>query len=486
MGGEEEIVMSVGDDELDPAERQRVEGEENDEFVDIISDYSTFFKTHRHELKKNKKVYPIQDDYAQEEEEGEYINDMSLGDAFAIISDALSKLGKALEMENERIENGNKFGMFISDKRARRGKAIFDRIKNTVLGEHREMKTAKKTDPATTFKKSREITKGVVRGLLSLIPEDYSLAIDGLGGSLDPRVEGYIDQFWLEISNVNVMFSGLTEANYEDFIRSQALMDMRYVMNQTFSNLIPNMYAYYYGGNVTDLQPGNTTVTNGEGREVEGDYSFSNGAGGRGQGGMFFGSSPANNAVGANGKPLCKNTIVNPYQCCTPTATAYECCYGLPFLCFLPMPYSLVSGITTRENAAERWACRDFNSFFKEWYNSIRVLTTVGVNLTHTYVNNQGTNFVDRLLTGLTFPGLQLPVNPVGCMAANSIYIVQGFALLYIVYIFLTYQLFVEIAIMMVNGSAIIELNQKLASLQRRFDTATGTSKTNPKNIKND
>jgi len=484
----ESIIMSVDDEGVNTEEEEEEEETEED-FIDIASDYSTFFKTHKSEIRRQRKADRYEgDDYGQGEEgvDGEFIDDMSLTDAFTILSDALEKLGKALEIENERIDN-DKYSRFISDKRARRGKAIFDRIKNTVMGEHREMKKSKKTDPEKTFKKSREITKGFVRGLLSLVPDDYSFGLDETGGSLDPVVEGYIDQFWLEISNVNVLYSGLTQENYENFIRSQALMDMRYVMNQTFSNLIPNMYAYYYGGNVTDLQPGNTTVTNGEGREVEGDYSFSNGAGGRGQGGMFFGSSPANNAVGANGKPLCKNTIANPYQCCTATATAYECCYGLPFLCFLPMPYSLVSGITTRENAEERWACRDFNSFTKEWYNSIRVFTTVGVNLTHTVLNDEGILFVDRLLRHFTFPGLILPVNPVGCMASNAVYIVEGFALLYGVYIFLTYQLFVEFAIMVVNGTAIIELNNKVAWLQKRLDNAAGLkSKTGSKTIKNE
>ena len=175
----------------------------------------------------------------------------------------------------------------------------------------------------------------------------------------------------------------MTQAQYEEYVGQNAMETLTVIKTSMQSVVIPRIYNMFWGL-----------------AESGSDYEF--------------GFSPPNTT---GNSANCQPTNSNPYACCqSPITSPYYCCKGT--LGCMPMPSdALKPGITTEENAAERWKCTPYtDSYFSYMWQLIRTIYTA-----ITYI----VWLISSVNIGweIAYENYVFPVNGGGCIVLFSWYI---------------------------------------------------------------
>jgi hypothetical protein len=279
----------------------------------------------------------------------------------------------------------------FSPQRMQAGRAKILHVLNTIERERREIKDQQlpRGDPRIF---------AATRRLLAETP---------LGNST--YVRGQIDRFWDKVADGEIDNANIDEAALQQILGERALADVQHLTKHFFGVYILNLYNYWY--NATFL---NSTVLS---ETPLGDYggggSFGNGAPGADGGGFEFGGT-------GPGGGRCRNSFKHPLKCCKVGVSPYECCFGLGILCIPPLSHDLHWQYTTTDNVQQQWVkqCRPFRSFIGWWWNFIRGIVTIVVDVLGFVLSSR--NFLDRTLSFVVYPHGTLPENWGGCLVGFS------------------------------------------------------------------
>jgi hypothetical protein len=347
------------------------------------------------------------------------------------IMDVYTRLGAASEkmsmearriMESARIQDPNsaRDDPMFGTERARKGQRRLMATLRMIDDERRDIKRKglRRGDPQI-FARTRKLLGGTWN------ISDYAIHID-------------MDAFWSKIADLELTNQNVDEAELEKILTQRALNDAKYLFKYTTQVMIPNVYNYWYNGNFS--------------RDVKYDYAYS------GQG--TDGYTPA-----GGGSGTCQSTWANPLAGCTANTPPEQCCCGLKPLCLPRVNVILYWTVTTPETI-DTWLCTPFVSYGDWWINVIRTLTTYLVDILQYEIGSSSTSILNKLLGWIVYPGLVTPVNAVPCIIWYSSTLWITLLGLWLLFVFIATQTFVEILIVITTRAEVIT-NVEMASMMR-------------------
>jgi len=197
----------------------------------------------------------------------------------------------------------------------------------------------------------------------------------------NPELDAQINARLYQLVTGTTGSNGMTQSQYEEYVGQKAMETVTLIKTSMQTVVIPRIYNMFWG-----------IVESGS------DYEF--------------GFTPPNTT---GNSPNCHRTSQNPYACCqSPITDPYACCQGT-FGC-IPMPTdNLKPGITTKENAQERWKCTPYRTYFSYMWQLVRTIYT-------------GITYIVWLMTYydigwvIAYENYKFPTNGGGCIILYSWY----------------------------------------------------------------